>query len=95
MTPAPRRAGSIGPEQPYRMRILVSDTLSAAGLEILRAPGFEVHERLDLAPAQLADAIGGYDALIVRSRTRVTADIIARAARPKVARLSIRPPSTG
>jgi D-3-phosphoglycerate dehydrogenase len=42
---------------------------------------FEVDVRLDLASASLVEAIAGYDALIVRSQTKVTADVIEAADR--------------
>jgi D-3-phosphoglycerate dehydrogenase len=62
------------------MRVLVSDKFSDKGLEILRAtPGLEVDYRTGLPLDQLVDAIATADALIVRSSTQVTADLIAKA----------------
>ena len=63
------------------MKILVAEPLAKQGLEILRAPGHEVDEKIGLTPEQLAEVIGEYDALLVRSQVKVTADIIARATR--------------
>jgi D-3-phosphoglycerate dehydrogenase len=63
------------------MKILVAEPLAKQGLEILRAPGHEVDEKIGLTPEQLAETIGEYDALLVRSQVKVTADIIARATR--------------
>jgi D-3-phosphoglycerate dehydrogenase len=57
------------------MRVLVTEKLSERGLDLLRED-FQVDVRTDLAKEGLADAIGPYDALIVRSQTRVTAEII-------------------
>ena len=57
------------------MRVLVTEKLSEQGLDLLRKD-FQVDVRTDLAKEGLADAIGPYDALIVRSATRVTAEII-------------------
>ena len=56
---------------------MVTDKLSRAGIDALRDHA-EVDERLELSPAELADAIGDYDALIVRSATKVTEDILER-----------------
>src|SRR5690554_7688666 len=58
-------------------RVLVSDPLSEAGLAPLRsAPNIDVDVRTDLTPAQLLEVIPAYDALLVRSSTTVTADVI-------------------
>ena len=63
------------------MKILVAEPLAKQGLEILKAPGHQVDEKIGLTPEQLAEAIGEYDALLVRSQVKVTAEIIGRAAR--------------
>src|ERR671935_2409941 len=65
------------------MRILVTEPLSERGIELL-ARDFQVDVREDLATAGLADAIGPYDALIVRSQTRVTFDVLEAAENLKV-----------
>ena len=57
------------------MQVLVTETLSDAGLELLRRD-FQVDVRTDLATRGLTDAIGPYEALIVRSQTQVTAEVI-------------------
>jgi D-3-phosphoglycerate dehydrogenase len=65
------------------MRVLVTETLSEQGLELL-AKDFQVDVRTELATGDLAGAIGPYDALIIRSSTQVTADVLAAAANLKV-----------
>ncbi|MFA4983768.1 MAG: phosphoglycerate dehydrogenase [Candidatus Omnitrophota bacterium] len=66
-------------------RILVSDPLSDKGLKILReAKELEVDVKTDLKPEALKGIIKDYDALIVRSATKVTSDIVEAAARLKV-----------
>lgn len=62
------------------MKILVAEPLAKQGLEILRTH-HDVDERMGLAPQELAAIIGEYDALLVRSQVKVTADILARASR--------------
>jgi D-3-phosphoglycerate dehydrogenase / 2-oxoglutarate reductase len=62
------------------MKILVAEPLAKQGLEILRAH-HDVDEKIGLTPEQLAEIIGDYDALLVRSQVKVTADILAHAAR--------------
>jgi D-3-phosphoglycerate dehydrogenase / 2-oxoglutarate reductase len=62
------------------MKILVAEPLAKQGLEILRAH-HEVDEKIGLSPEELGAIIGDYDALLVRSQVKVTADIIAKASR--------------
>jgi D-3-phosphoglycerate dehydrogenase len=67
------------------MKVLVSDKLSEAGVEILeRAPGLSVDVNVGLAPEELKKIIGDYDGLVIRSATKVTAEIIQAASRLKV-----------
>ena len=65
------------------MKVLVTEKLSEPGLELLRRH-FEVDVREDLAGGNLADEIAPYDALVIRSATRVTADVLEAAPRLKV-----------
>ncbi|GIX15998.1 MAG: D-3-phosphoglycerate dehydrogenase [Rhodothalassiaceae bacterium] len=65
-------------------KVLISDKMSPLAARILRERGIEVDERTDLTKEELADAIGAYDGLIVRSATRVTPKILERAERLKV-----------
>ena len=65
------------------MKVLVSEKLSGAGLERLREH-LDVDVITGLSPEELADAIPAYDALVVRSATKVTADIIERGENLKV-----------
>ncbi|KAL2019906.1 hypothetical protein VTK56DRAFT_9081 [Thermocarpiscus australiensis] len=66
-------------------RILVPEKLSPEGLALLRATGYQVDTPpARLTPADLIGRIPAYHALIVRSETRVTADVLAAAARLRV-----------
>lgn len=65
------------------MRVLVTEKLSDAGLELLRRD-FQVDVRPELAREGLVEAIGPYDALVVRSQTKVTADVVAAGENLKV-----------
>ena len=62
------------------MKVLVAEPLARQGLEILRAH-HDVDEKSGLSPEELADIIGDYDALLVRSQVKVSAEILARAGR--------------
>ena len=67
------------------MRILVSDAIAASGLDLLRkATGLEVDYRPDLSADGLKACIGEYEGLIVRSRTKVTAEVLANTSRLRV-----------
>lgn len=58
-------------------RILISDSLSAEGIDIFKkTPGIEVDIRTKMTPEELKSIIGNYDALVIRSATRVTQDVI-------------------
>ena len=58
-------------------RVLVSDKLAEEGLKILgESPGIEVEHRPGMEPEVLCQTIPDYDALIVRSGTKVTSEVI-------------------
>jgi D-3-phosphoglycerate dehydrogenase len=66
-------------------RVLISDTLSEEGIEILRRnPAVEVDVKTKLTPDELKEIIKNYDGLVVRSATKVTADVIECADNLKV-----------
>ncbi|HWC10588.1 MAG TPA: NAD(P)-dependent oxidoreductase, partial [Acidimicrobiales bacterium] len=58
-------------------RVLVTEKIAAGGLARLRDLGHTVDVRLGLDPVGLVDAIRGAAALIVRSETQVTAEVLA------------------
>src|SRR5438034_10704076 len=57
-------------------RVLISDKLESPGFDLLRQAGIELDERHGLTGAALQEAIRAADGLIVRSGTRVTADLL-------------------
>ncbi len=67
------------------MKVLVSDVLGDSGIEMFRKePGIDVIVNTGLAPEELKRIIGEYDALVIRSATKVTEDIIDAAGNLKV-----------
>jgi D-3-phosphoglycerate dehydrogenase len=60
------------------LKVLVSEKLAERGVDLLKEE-FEVDVLLDLPPEQLLERIGEYDGLIIRSATKVTAEVIERA----------------
>ena len=62
-------------------KVLVREPIAEAGIRLLRERGFDVDVDSD---SDLAETIADYDAIVVRSATKVTADLIDRATSLKV-----------
>src|SRR5260370_3309334 len=67
-------------------RILITERFAEVGMDLLRRelPEAPIDQRFGLAPAQLRALSGAYPALIIRSETRVTDDLLAAALRLQV-----------
>ncbi len=67
-------------------RVLATDKLAPQGIEIFTAaaPEIEFDSKPGMPPAELAAVIGTYDALVIRSGTRVTAEILREPGRLRV-----------
>jgi len=66
-------------------RVLLSDSLGPEGLARLHEqPDLQVDHKPGLPPEELCRIIGDYDGLVVRSGTKVTADVIAHATKLRV-----------
>lgn len=65
------------------MKVLVSEKIAEDGIEILKR-NHDVDVKLGLSPDELLDIIGEYDALIVRSATKVTSEVIKKGKNLKV-----------
>jgi D-3-phosphoglycerate dehydrogenase len=59
-----------------KARVLVCDSIHEEGIEKLRQAGFKVDVKPTISHEELRNAVSNYDALIVRSRTKVTKEII-------------------
>ena len=67
------------------MKVLISDKMDPRCVEILEAnDGIAVDVRSGLSPNALLDCIGDYEGLVVRSATKVTAEVLAAAPRLRV-----------
>ncbi|TAL27919.1 MAG: phosphoglycerate dehydrogenase [Nitrospirae bacterium] len=66
------------------MKVLVSDKISDKGVEILKKAGLTVDVKTGMKPEELKACIGEYHGLVIRSATKVTADIIESAKNLKV-----------
>jgi len=58
-------------------RVLVSEKLAQAGLDLMADAGHEVDVQLGLSPEELVEAVKGAHALVIRSATTVTAEVLA------------------
>ena len=67
------------------MKILISDPLAKEGIDILKEAGkFQIDEKSNLTLEELKKEIKDYDAVIIRSGTKLTKDIIENADNLKV-----------
>jgi D-3-phosphoglycerate dehydrogenase / 2-oxoglutarate reductase len=57
-------------------RVLVTEEIAEPGLALLRAEGHDVDVAVGLTPVELIEAVPGAAALIIRSATKVTAEVI-------------------
>ena len=67
-----------------KKKILVCDPVHEEGIKKLKQAGFEVDVNPTITPEQLTKIVSNYDALIVRSRTKVTKEIIKAGRRLRV-----------
>ena len=65
-------------------KVLISDSISPKGVEILKSAGLEVDVQTGMSPEELKNKIGKYHGLVIRSATKVTAEILAAAENLKV-----------
>ena len=62
-------------ESIHMARILIADPIASEGVELLKTQA-DVDVKKGLKPQELIDILGDYDALIVRSETKVTPDVV-------------------
>ena len=65
-------------EAETKSRVLVADAIATAGVAKLSA-GADTKVQTDITPETLLESIGEFDALVVRSRTKVTPEVVAAA----------------
>ena len=66
------------------MKVLISDEFQEEGVDIFKKNGFEVSKQFTITKEDLKKEISNYDAIVVRSRTKLTADILENAKNLKV-----------
>ncbi|MEA2351055.1 MAG: D-3-phosphoglycerate dehydrogenase / 2-oxoglutarate reductase [Thermoleophilaceae bacterium] len=62
-----------------RPRVLVKEKIGDSGLELLRESGFDVELGVEWDDAELERRIGEFDGILIRSATKLTADLIEKA----------------
>ena len=67
-----------------KFKILICDRIADEGIRLMEEKGYEVTKGWNLPKTELPKIVGEYDALIVRSATKVNADLIANAKKLKV-----------
>jgi D-3-phosphoglycerate dehydrogenase len=67
-----------------KFKILICDRIADEGIRLMEEKGYEVTRAWNLPKTELPKIVGEYDALIVRSATKVDADLIAMAKKLKV-----------
>ena len=58
------------------MKVLISDPIAQEGVKILKEAGLEVIERPGLSKEELLEAVRDVEAIIIRSATKMTAEVI-------------------
>ncbi len=59
------------------MKVLVKEKIADTGVDLLRA-NFDVELGLEMSDEELRERIGEYDAILIRSATKMTAELIER-----------------
>jgi D-3-phosphoglycerate dehydrogenase / 2-oxoglutarate reductase len=65
-------------------RVLVKEKIGEPGVRLLREAGFDVDLGIDWSDGELPERIGEYEGILIRSATKLTADLIERADRLRV-----------
>ncbi len=65
-------------------KVLVCDSIDQAGIDSMKRAGLTVDYRPEIKPAELISSAKDYEVIIVRSRTKVTKEVINAASRAKI-----------
>ena len=79
----PRNRSDSGVPGSNHHRVLVKEKIADAGVELLQEH-FDVDVLTDMSDDELAEAIAGYEGIVIRSATKLTSDLIDRAERLQV-----------
>ena len=65
-------------------RVLICDSIDKAGIESMKRSGLHVDYKPEIKPSELVSSVKDYEVIIVRSRTKVTKEVIDAAANAKI-----------
>jgi D-3-phosphoglycerate dehydrogenase / 2-oxoglutarate reductase len=65
-------------------RVLVKEKIGESGVQLLRDSGLEVEIGADWSQEELESRIGEFDGVLIRSATKLNADLLAKAGRLRV-----------
>jgi D-3-phosphoglycerate dehydrogenase len=65
-------------------RVLVAESIGDSGVQLLEAAGFDVDLGVGWSREELAARIGEYDGILIRSATKLDAELIAAGAKLRV-----------
>lgn len=65
-------------------KVLVCDSIDQVGMDSMKRAGLTVHYKPEIGPAELISSVKDYDVLVVRSRTKVTEEVVDAASQVKI-----------
>jgi D-3-phosphoglycerate dehydrogenase / 2-oxoglutarate reductase len=65
-------------------KVLVCDSIDQAGIDSMKRAGLAVDYKPEIKPAELVSSVKDYDVIVVRSKTKVTKEVVDAAARAKI-----------
>ena len=65
-------------------KVLVCDSIDQAGIDSMKHAGLAVDYKPEIKPAELVSSVKDYDVIVVRSKTKVTKEVVDAAARAKI-----------
>lgn len=65
-------------------RVLVCDSIDQSGIDSMKRSGLAVDYMPEIKPDELRSLVGDYEVIIVRSRTKVTKEVVEAAGRVKI-----------
>jgi D-3-phosphoglycerate dehydrogenase len=66
------------------MKILIANKVHKKGIELLKENGFNTEENYSLSPSELKEEIKNYDGIVIRSGTKLTAEVLEQANNLKI-----------
>jgi D-3-phosphoglycerate dehydrogenase len=65
-------------------RVLICDSIDQAGIDSMKRAGLSVDYKPEIKPAELVSSVKDYDVIIVRSRTKITKEVVDAAESAKI-----------